>query len=69
MFGDQNILKPYYEMVKAMPGLKADKYGEDILSKWRKVAGEGITNNTPYEDVVAAFKKEVKNAFPELQID
>lgn len=68
-FGDQNILKPYYESVKQMPAIKADKYGEDILSKWRKAAGDGITNNLSYEDVVKNFKKEVKNTFPEIKVD
>ncbi len=68
-FGDQNILKPYYDTIKEMPALSADKYGEDILSLWRKVASQGITNNTPYDKVVGDFKKEVKNAFPELKTD
>ncbi|MBW7459168.1 extracellular solute-binding protein, partial [Paenibacillus sepulcri] len=68
-FGDQNILKPYYETIKQMPAVQADKYGEDILSRWRKVAGEGVTNKSSYDDVVAAFKKEVKNTFPELSVD
>ncbi|WP_219838417.1 ABC transporter substrate-binding protein [Paenibacillus sp. R14(2021)] len=67
-FGDQNILKPYYETVTKIPATKADKYGEEILSRWRKVAGAGITNNKSFDDVVAAFKKEVKNAFPELKM-
>ncbi|CAM3297189.1 extracellular solute-binding protein [Paenibacillus lupini] len=68
-FGDQKILKPYYESVKQMPAIKADKYGEDILSKWRKAAGDGVTNNLSYEDVVKNFKKEVKNTFPEIKVD
>ncbi|REE92713.1 carbohydrate ABC transporter substrate-binding protein (CUT1 family) [Paenibacillus taihuensis] len=68
-FGEQNILKPYYESVKAMPAIQPDKYGEDILSKWRKAAGDGIANNSSYDDVVAAFKKEVKNTFPEVSVD
>lgn len=68
-FGDELILKPYYETVKLMPAVQADKYGQDILVMWTKVAGEGITNKTAYDDVVAAFKKEVKNTFPELSVD
>lgn len=68
-FGDQNILKPYYDTVMKLPALSADKYGEEILSLWRKSAGQGITNKTDYDKVVASFKKEVKNAFPELKVD
>lgn len=68
-FGDQPILKAYFDTVKAMPALQADKYGEEILSKWRKTAGEGITNDKSYDDVVAAFKKEVKNTFPDVKVD
>ena len=49
--------------------IKADKYGEDILSKWRKSAGDGITNNKSYDDVVKDFKKEVKNTFPEIDVN
>ncbi|WP_028608856.1 ABC transporter substrate-binding protein [Paenibacillus harenae] len=69
LLGDQNPMKVYYELVNAMPGIAPDKYGEEVLSKWRKVAGQGITNNTSYDDVVADFKKEVKNAFPDIQVD
>lgn len=68
-FGDQNILKPYYDTVMKLPALSADKYGEEILSLWRKTAGQGIINKTNYDKVVASFKKEVKNAFPELKVD
>jgi multiple sugar transport system substrate-binding protein len=68
-FGEQNILKPYYELVKNIPALRADKYGEEVLSKWRKIAGEGVENDYSYDEVVQKFKKEVKNAFPELQVD
>jgi multiple sugar transport system substrate-binding protein len=69
LFGDENVLKPYYETVVKIPATKPDKYGEDIMSKWRKVAGDGVTNNRSYDDVVTDFKKEVKNAFPELNVD
>lgn len=67
--GDQNVLQPFYDMVKSIPAEKPDKYGEDILSKWRKVASDGVTNNKSFDDVVASFKKEVKNTFPELKVD
>ncbi|PQP88233.1 hypothetical protein CPT76_20470 [Paenibacillus sp. AR247] len=69
LFGDENVLKPYYETVVKIPATKPDKYGEDIMSKWRKVAGDGVTNNRSFDDVVTDFKKEVKNAFPELNVD
>jgi multiple sugar transport system substrate-binding protein len=67
--GDQNPMKTYHESVSSMPGIVPDKYSEEVLSKWRKIAGEGVTNNTSYDDVVASFKKEVKNAFPDIQVD
>ncbi|MFJ5759825.1 ABC transporter substrate-binding protein [Neobacillus sp. NPDC093182] len=69
MFGEQNILKPYYEMVKEIPGTKSDKYGEEVLSKWRKVAGQGIKDNADIDEVIKKFKKEVQNSFPELKVD
>ncbi|MDN4072990.1 extracellular solute-binding protein [Fictibacillus terranigra] len=69
LFGNQNILKPYYDLVKDIPAQKADKYGEEILSLWRKVAGQGIKDNANVDKVISKFKKEVKNAFPELQVD
>ncbi|MEH7081581.1 ABC transporter substrate-binding protein [Neobacillus drentensis] len=69
MFGDQNVLKPYYDTVKDIPGYKSDKYGEEVLSKWRKVAGQGIKNNEDIDSVIKKFKKEVKNTFPELKVD
>ncbi|MFB5196822.1 ABC transporter substrate-binding protein [Neobacillus sp. KR4-4] len=69
MFGDQNVLKPYYDTVKDIPDYKSDKYGEEVLSKWRKVAGQGIKNNEKIDSVIKKFKKEVKNTFPELKVD
>ncbi|WP_169306591.1 ABC transporter substrate-binding protein [Cohnella pontilimi] len=69
MLGDQLILKAYADQMKSLPGVKADKYNEGVLSKWGKVAGEGINNNTPYDKVVQAFKKEVKNTYPEIKVE
>jgi multiple sugar transport system substrate-binding protein len=55
--------------MKAMPALQANKYDEGILSKWGKVAGDGLEKGASYDQVVAAFKKEVKNTYPELQVE
>ncbi|MDB4865705.1 MAG: extracellular solute-binding protein [Cohnella sp.] len=69
LFGDQLILKTYADQMKAMPALQANKYDEGILSKWGKVAGDGLEKGASYDQVVAAFKKEVKNTYPELQVE
>jgi len=69
LLGEQNVMQSYYEMVKSIPARKADKYSEEVLSKWRKNAGKGVTDNAPYEDVVESFKKEVKAAFPEIKME
>jgi multiple sugar transport system substrate-binding protein len=69
VFGDQNILKPYYELVKSLPPVKADQYGEEILSKWRKISSEGIQNGQDIDEVLKRFKSEVKNTFPELEVE
>ncbi len=69
MYGDQLILKGFAEQMKNMPAREPNKYDDEILSKWVKVASQGIDNNTPYDDVVAAFKKEVKNTYPELKVE
>ncbi|ANF95175.1 ABC transporter substrate-binding protein [Paenibacillus bovis] len=65
--GDQKVMKVYYDVVKDLPALQPDKYSEEILSTWRKVAKEGITNHTDYAAVLANFTKQVQNAFPEIQ--
>lgn len=69
LYGDQLILKVFADQMKAMPARQPNKYDEGILSLWGKVASEGINNNTPYDQVVASFKKEVKNAYPDIQAD
>lgn len=69
LFGDQKILGTYYETVMKLPALPADKYGEDILSLWRETAGRGIASDWTYDKTAAAFKKEVRLRFPELEID
>ncbi|MEW4372889.1 hypothetical protein [Paenibacillus kandeliae] len=60
-------MKVYYKTVKNLPPIQPDKYSEEILGLWRKVAKEGITNGTEYNSVVATFTEQVRNAFPELQ--
>jgi len=69
LWGDQLILKTYADQMKAMPVRQPNKYDEAIQGKWVSVASQGIDNNTPFDTVVATFKKEVKNMFPELQVD
>ncbi|MDQ0972570.1 multiple sugar transport system substrate-binding protein [Neobacillus niacini] len=69
MFGDQNVLKPYYDTVKDIPATNSDKYGEEVLAKWRKVSGQGVKDNDDIKDVIKEFKKEVKNTFPELEVE
>ena len=68
MFGDENVLKPYFDMVKNIPAEKADKYGEDVRAKWVKIAGEGVKNNEDYNQVVKDFTQEVQNTFPDVQV-
>ncbi|WJH34704.1 ABC transporter substrate-binding protein [Paenibacillus sp. CC-CFT747] len=68
-FGSQNILQPYYEMMKTIPAIQPDKYGEDVFSKFKKAANDGIANKETFEQVTANFKKEVKNAYPELKVE
>lgn len=68
-YGDQKILKPYYELMKSLPALKATEYGEEIFGKWKKHATEGINNNKPYQEVVEAFKKDVGNSFRDLKVE
>ncbi|WP_235338457.1 ABC transporter substrate-binding protein [Paenibacillus wulumuqiensis] len=65
--GDQKVMEVYYDVVKDLPAIQPDKYSEEILGTWRKVAKEGITNHTDYATVVANFTKQVQNAFPEIQ--
>lgn len=69
IFGDQDILTPYYELMKSLPPLKADKYGEEILSKWRNISSQGVQNNLTFEEVVEIFKQEVQNEFPEIEVE
>jgi multiple sugar transport system substrate-binding protein len=69
LLGDQKVMTSYYDLVKRIPPYKADKYSEEVLSKWRKVAGQGVTDNADYEKVLEDFKKELKAAFPDIQVD
>lgn len=69
LYGDQLILKAFADQMKNLPPIAPDKYNEAILGKWGKAAGEGINNNKSYDDVVAAFKKDVKNTYPEISVD
>lgn len=68
-FGEQNILKPYYELMKSLPPLRANEYDEEIFGKFKKHATEGINNNKTYAEVLEAFKKDVKNAFRDVTVN
>lgn len=68
-YGDQKILKPYYELMKSIPPHRANEYDEDVFGKFKKAASNGINNNLPYSEVVAAFKKDVGNAFRDLKVE
>jgi multiple sugar transport system substrate-binding protein len=68
-YGDQKILKPYYELMKSIPPHRANEYDEDIFDQFKKAGTAGINNNSPYSEVIEAFKKDVGNAFRDLKVE
>ncbi|AEE97203.1 ABC transporter substrate-binding protein [Mahella australiensis] len=69
LFGDQNILKTYYDIISQVPAHPADRYYRDSINLFGSAASEGITKGQTNEQIFDAFRGKIKNAYPEIELD
>lgn len=66
-FGNQNILKTYNDVLKAIPNIVPDKYTRDVQNIFGKHAEQGIKKGESDDQIIKEFEAEVKDKYPEIQ--
>ncbi len=66
-FGGQNILATYDSICSAIENIRPDKYTRDLQNIFSKHVRNGLTEGKTDDEIIAAFKAEVKDKYPELQ--
>ena len=66
----QNVYKAYSKLVKGVNGKLVTEYDDTINTAWNKEVDLFINGKTASKDaMIKAFKADVKNAYPDLQVD
>ncbi len=65
-FGGQNILKTYDSICSAIANIRPDKYTRDLQNLFGKHVNNGLQEGKTDEEIINAFKAEVKDKYPEL---
>lgn len=66
-FAGQNILSTYNDICEKILPISPDQYTRDAQSVFAKHCTEGIKNGITDEEIIANFKKELKDKYPEIQ--
>ncbi len=66
-FGGQNILKTYDSICSAIANIRPDKYTRDLQNLFGKHVNNGLQEGRMDEEIISAFKAEVKDKYPELK--
>lgn len=65
-FGGQNILATYDSICSTIANIRPDKYTRDLQNLFGKHVNNGLKEGKTDEEILAAFKAEVKDKYPEL---
>jgi ABC-type glycerol-3-phosphate transport system substrate-binding protein len=66
-FGNQNILKTYDEICKAIPEITPDMYTRDVQNMFGKYCKEGIDGGLTDDQILENFKKAIKDKYPDIE--
>lgn len=66
-FGGQNIMATYDAICAGIKDIVPDKYTRDLQNKFSKHAQQGIKDGLDNDTIIANFKAEVKDTYPELK--
>ncbi|WP_077328955.1 ABC transporter substrate-binding protein [Virgibacillus siamensis] len=69
LFGNQKILKTYYDLVMEIPPQKATGKNKAISSLWYDATSEAIDSGEDYKKALSDFKASVKNGYPEVEVE
>lgn len=65
-FGGQNLMETYHAINSGIAAITPDKYTRSVQNIFQKHAAEGIKNGLSNDKIIANFKAEVKDKYPEL---
>jgi multiple sugar transport system substrate-binding protein len=68
-FGDQNILEVYHDIVNDIPAHRPHANDDNIAGTFYDKVSEGIENGKSNEEIINAFKKEIRNSYPTLIVE
>ncbi|MFD1676642.1 ABC transporter substrate-binding protein [Alicyclobacillus fodiniaquatilis] len=68
-FGNQDLLKMYYNISMAIPARKPDEYSEEINSLFGNIVTQMLDQHKTNQWAFAQLKSQVKDEFPQLQVD
>ncbi|MFB5189129.1 ABC transporter substrate-binding protein [Alicyclobacillus fastidiosus] len=68
-YGDEKVLKPYYNISMNVPAQAPDAYNEDIISMFGKLATTMLSEKKSDQWVFDQLKQQVKQAYPEVQVN
>jgi multiple sugar transport system substrate-binding protein len=66
-FGDQNVFKTYDEICSNVVPITPDKYTREFQNNFGKQVREGIPAGLSDEEIIANFKKAMKDKYPEVE--
>ncbi len=66
-FGGQNIMKTYDAICQNIPDIVPDQYTRGLQNMFGKHARQGIMDGLDNDTIIANFKAEAKDTYPELK--
>ena len=66
-FGGQNILKTYDSITSGIENIRPDKYTRDLQNLFGRHVNNGLKEGKTDEEIINAYKLEIKDKYPELK--
>lgn len=68
-FGNQKILKMYYEISMDIPAQKQDQYEQGLVSDFLGIANTMVTQKKTNQWAIQQLKAETQSSYPEVQVN
>ncbi|HEX6923482.1 MAG TPA: extracellular solute-binding protein [Bacillales bacterium] len=68
LFGDQKVMKMYYDISMSIPAKKAGLYREDINGMFGSIVTEMLNKGESNQWAYQQLKSKVKEAYPEIEV-
>lgn len=68
-FGGQNLIETYGKILDGIKDITPDKYTRAAQNKFQSSVSDGLKSGLSDDEIIADFKSDMKDAYPELEID